>query len=628
MKRTRTSDDFDILVVGAGHAGCEAAFAASVLGLKTGLVTIHFESIAQMSCNPAIGGLAKGHLVREIDALGGLMGWMADRTGIQFRLLNRSRGPAVQAPRSQNDKALYRQGMKTFLEKRPSLSLYQGMAAEVLAEGGRAAGVRMIDGRRIGARAVVVTPGTFLNGLIHIGLRHYPAGRANEPASYELAESLRTLGLRSFRLKTGTPMRLDRTTIDWSRFEAQPGDDRPVPFSYRTRDPLCNRVLCHIGQTNERTHRLIRRNLSQSPLYGGAIKGVGARYCPSIEDKVVKFPQHPRHHFFLEPEGLDTVEIYVNGLSTSLPYDIQQAILRTIPGLDEARILRPAYAIEYDAFAPTDLQPTLESRILPGLFLAGQVNGTSGYEEAAAQGLVAGLNAALKLRKKKPFLPGREESYIGVLIDDLVTKGVEEPYRLFTSRSEHRLHLRIDNADERLMPLGRKLGLLPEDVYQEFERKREKLGRVFAFLGSNRVADGKGGKTSLRELLKKPEKGWPDVLQYGRFPESLTDEEIRRVEAEVKYEGYLTKQAHEIARLRRIDRLKIPAGLDLKAVHGLTREAVEKMERRRPLTMGELKKIPGLTPSDVWNVYIHLQASRKKAGPRGRVPRGTSADHE
>ncbi|MCX6559716.1 MAG: tRNA uridine-5-carboxymethylaminomethyl(34) synthesis enzyme MnmG [Candidatus Aminicenantes bacterium] len=628
MAQTGFSETYDVIVVGAGHAGCEAAYAVATLGLSVCLTTIHLETIAQMSCNPAIGGLAKGHLVREIDALGGLMGVLADQTGIQFRLLNRSRGAAVQAPRAQCDKARYRRAMTAVLEATPNLHLFQGIVTEILVKNGQTNGVQLIDGSRLGAKAVVVTPGTFLNGLIHIGASQYPAGRANEPASLALSDSLQKLGHRVFRLKTGTPMRLDRETIDWTQFEAQAGDEPPVPFSYRTRERLENKVLCHVGHTTPETHRVIRRNIDKSPLFAGAIKGVGARYCPSIEDKVVKFPHHPRHQFFLEPEGLETSEVYVNGLSTSLPFEVQKEILRSIPGLDGAGILRPGYAIEYDAFASVDLHPTLESRLAAGLYLAGQINGTSGYEEAAAQGLAAGVNAALKIKRRAPFVPDRRESYLGVLIDDLVGKGVVEPYRLFTARSERRLHLRIDNADVRMMPRGREIGLLPPEVYEDFLRRRERIGRVFKLLAATRVRNKKNDSISLVEYLKKPENRWADVLQYARFPDPLGEEEARHIEAEIKYEGYLRKQEKEISKFRKIDGLKIPAAIDLKAIRGLTREANEKMSQAKPRTIGEMKKIPGLTPSDVFSVYLHVGAAAKKRKSSPDVPRGTSKAHE
>ena len=623
----RTSD-FDIVVIGAGHAGCEAAAAASAMGLKTCLVTIHLDMIAQMSCNPAIGGLAKGHLVREIDALGGLMGLLADETGIQFRLLNSSRGGAVQAPRAQCDKAAYRLAMKRRLEAMPGLTLFQGVVSEIVVSRGVAGGVRTLDGTLLRAKAVILTPGTFLNGLIHIGLQSYPAGRANEPPSTDLAEQLKRLGLKTIRLKTGTPMRLDRDTIDWSRFDPQAGDDEPVPFSYRTRSRLENRVLCHLGYTNAATHAAIRRNLDKSPLYSGRIKGIGPRYCPSIEDKVVKFPHRARHQFFLEPEGLDTTETYVNGLSSSLPLEVQREILSTIPGLDEAKILRPAYGIEYDAVSPVEILPTLETRGIKRLYLAGQINGTSGYEEAAAQGLMAGINAVLALGNKAPFVLRRDEAYIGVLIDDLVSTGIDEPYRLFTSRAEHRLMLRIDNADRRLMGYGRRFGLIPDDVWNGRLEKERRIETVTAWLKKTRFKDGSGDRPTLFEYLKKPSVGLEDVLKYGQLPAALSQEETRFVESEVKYEGYIRKQEKEIAKARRIDSMKIPRDMDFNKVAGLTREAVEKLEKKRPATLGDARRIPGLTPAAVQNVGLHLEIQRKRGAKPSVVSRETGVDGE
>ncbi len=621
-------DEYDVIVIGAGHAGCEAAYATSTMGFQTCLITIHLETIAQMSCNPAIGGLAKGQLVREIDALGGIMGLLADETGIHFRLLNRSRGGAVQAPRAQSDKARYRLAMKNRLENIPNLTLFQGIVTEILIKNKKTIGVVTLEGNRLHAKAVILTPGTFLNGLIHIGLHSYSAGRANEPSSHELAQNLKKIGLKTFRLKTGTPMRLDKHTIEWDRFTPQPGDEEPVPFSFRTHKTLENKVLCYIGYTNKQTHAIINQNLDKSPLYSGKIAGIGPRYCPSIEDKVIKFPHHLRHQFFLEPEGLETSETYVNGISSSLPLEVQKKILKSIPGLDQAKMLRPAYGIEYDAVIPTQLLPTLETRPIKNLFLAGQINGTSGYEEAAAQGLLAGINAGLSIKEEKPLILGRDEAYIGVLIDDLIKKGVEEPYRLFTSRAEYRLSLRIDNADKRMTPYGHKIGLIDDKDYEAFLKKQEKIKKAAHFLLKEKITTEERERLTLWDFLKKPEVRLKNVVEYKKFNIILSDEELRHLESEVKYEGYLKRQEKEIARIRKVDGEKIPKNINFRKIPGLTREASEKLEEFKPQTIGEAKKIPGMTPAATVNLHIYMRILRKKGQNKKNVPRGTMKHNE
>ena len=601
--------DVDIVVVGAGHAGIEAAHAAARLGFQTMLLTIHLETIAQMSCNPSIGGTAKGQLVREIDALGGIMGWMGDKCGIHFRLLNVKKGPAVQSPRAQEDKACYRLHMKHYLETVKNLIIYQGIATGIIVKEGKAAGVELLDGTKIKSKAVILTPGTFLNGLIHIGERNYPAGRANEPASIELAENLKNLGFQIGRLKTGTPMRIHADSIDYSKFEVQKGDKDPVPLSFRTKHPLENKIVCYLGYTNENVHKIIRENLHRSALYSGRIIGIGPRYCPSIEDKIVKFPHHKRHHIFLEPEGIDTKEVYANGLSSSLPYEVQEEMMRKIPGLENAVMMRPGYAIEYDFVQPTQLYHTLETKLIENLYLAGQINGTSGYEEAAGQGIIAGINSALKLKGKPPFVLRREESYIGVMIDDLITQGVDEPYRLFTSRAEHRLYLRIDNADIRLTPYGRKFGLVDDEQYAEFLKSKERREKAREYIFIQKI-EGKPaqnlfstGKISLQEVI---------ALLPGELKPSTNDEK-RFLEAELRYKGYLEKERRIAERIKKEESLKIPENIDFYSIEGLSNELKEKLTKYRPKTIGEARRISGMTPAALSLLIARIRGWKKNS---------------
>ena len=612
---------FDVIVIGAGHAGCEAASAAARMGAETALVTLNLDLIGQMSCNPAIGGIAKGHVVREIDALGGIMGRVVDRTGIQFRLLNRSRGPAVQSPRAQADRSLYRTEMRRVLEATPNLTLKQGAVVSLIIENTKVIGVELEDTRRFGAQAVVIATGTFLNGTIHTGRRTFSAGRSGEPASIELAENLKELGFPVGRLKTGTPPRLDGRTLDWDAFERQAPDERPVAFSFSTDKIEQPQIDCYIGYTTNAVHDAIRGNLSQSPLYSGKIKGIGPRYCPSIEDKVVKFAGKDRHQLFLEPEGHNTNEVYLNGFSTSLPAGLQQELLRMIDGFGEVRIIRPGYAIEYDFVDPRELRPTMETTRFDGLFLAGQINGTTGYEEAACQGFLAGVNAANTVLKRSVFTLGRDEAYIGVLADDLIRHGVDEPYRLFASRAEARLRLRHDNADERLLPKGREIGLIEDRDWQRFNEKRDRIAEIRNALDNTRFRRSSPQYAAAAQLLGA-DLGDSFVLSHLAMRTGVDAELISRllpVEgansndleaalADSRYSGYIAKQAAVSERVNHHDTLKVPESIDFRTIGGLSNEMVERLERAAPRTFGQVRSIPGVTHSALSTVLVHLTA--------------------
>jgi tRNA uridine 5-carboxymethylaminomethyl modification enzyme len=616
---------YDIIVIGAGHAGCEAALASARMGCSTLMLTMNLDTIAQMSCNPAIGGLAKGHLVKEIDALGGEMAKCIDRTGIQFRVLNRSKGPAVRGTRAQADKQRYRMAMKETLEKQQGLNVKQGHVEKLIVEGGRIAGVETNIGVQYRSSAVIITTGTFLKGLIHIGLSHYPSGRAGEFPSVGLSDYLRQLGFELGRLKTGTPARLNGRTIDFRRMKVQPGDEPAPFFSYTENSHPLTQLPCFLTYTNPLTHEIIRSNLNQSPLYAGIIKGIGPRYCPSIEDKVMRFSERERHQVFLEPEGLETEEYYANGVSTSLPVDVQTKLYRSITGLEDVEIMRPAYAIEYDYAPPTQVQHTLETKLINGLYFAGQINGTSGYEEAAAQGLMAGINAGLKVQKREPLVLARSQAYIGVLIDDLVTRGTNEPYRMFTSRAEYRLILREDNADMRLRDIGREVGLVSDEAYHQYLEKKGSVEQELMRLKRtwvkpspeiNAVLQSRGSsllsaEVSLDQLLKRPELGYGDIEKFSPPTAPIKPAAAEQVEIQVKYEGYIERQMNQVKRFAGLEQKAIPHDLDYEVITGLGSEVKQKLKQVRPVSLGQASRISGITPAAISLLMVALEKRKR-----------------